>query len=220
MSESTEEVKVKEYEVSENEIKEMGEEIDKGNIKDKVFSWLGRNLLDKTVTKDMKFSILKTFINKLPIPKVEPPKFEDLMYQESIMLYKLRVVLNYCYQVEDNFAASIFSHEKDHLKRYREIFVNFFNFMIVLCESDSFYRHRVGYLVTMMKSDMLLNHYFRLIREFKMEEDWKGQVIDIKLSPDSFFRNESMKTQSRELAGIFSHMATEIATHTEMQKKI
>lgn len=213
-------VEVKKYEISESDIKEMGEEMDKGNIKDKVFSWFGKNLLDKTVTKDMKFSILKTFVNKLPIPKVEPPKFEDLMYQESIFLYKLRVVLNYVYQVEDNFAACIFSHEKDHLKRYRDITNNMFNFLIVLCESDSFYRHRVSYILTMIKSDMMLNHYFRLIREFGMEEEWKGQVIDIKLSPDSFFRNEQVKSQSKELQGIFSHLATTIKENTELKNKL
>ena len=206
--------------VSETDIENMGKEIEKESVKDKVFSWFGKNILDKTVTKDMKFSILKTLINKLPIPNVEPPKYEDLTYQESVLLYKLKVVLNYCFQVEDNFAASVFSHEKEHLKRYRDIFNNLLSFMIVLVESDSFYRHRVGYLITMVKSDMLLNHYFRLIKEHGLEENWNGQVLDIKLSPDSFFRDEKMRGASKELQGVFSHLSTEIAEKTKFQKKL
>lgn len=181
----------------------------KKGIANKVFDWGDKKVLDKTVTKDMGFSILKTVINKMPMPTVKCPPLEDLVYMESIELYKLKEVLKYCWTVEDNFAAGIFTHEKEHLKRYQELFDNFFNFLIVLSESDSFYRHRIMYALVMTRSDMMRNHYYRLIKEYGLDENWDGRVLNIKLSPDSFFR-KGVKVQSTEMKGIFGHLEDEM----------
>ena len=181
----------------------------KKGIASKEFTWAGKKVLDKTVTKDMGFSILKTVINKMPLPTVKCPEFEDLQYMESQEFYRLKEVLKYCWKVEDNFAAGVFTHEKKHLQRYKDLFENFMNFMIVLSESDSFYRHRMMYFLMMSRSDMLRNHYFRLIREYGLDEAWDGRVLNIKLSPDSFFR-DGVNVKSREMSGIFSHLEPEM----------
>lgn len=180
----------------------------KKGIEHKEFSWAGKKVLDRTVTKDMGFSILKTAINKIPLPTVKCPEYKDLQYAESQEFFKLKVVLDYLWTVEDDYAAKVFTHEKKHLKRYRDLFESFMNFMIVLCESDSFYRHRIMYFLFMTRSDMLKNHYYRLIREYGLDEDYNGRVLNIKLSPDSFFR-QGGKPQTKETHGIFQHLEPE-----------
>jgi len=167
-----------------------------------------REELDSNVTKDPKLSILKTLLSKIPIPDIKPPKFENLKYEISRYLYKLMTVWNYCLQVEDNYAKSIVFHSKT-MGNYRKAIKNALSMAIILSESDSFYRHRLRYFVIMVTSDMILNHYFYMIKKLGLEEDWNKKVLHIKFRTDAMTvtRDGRPGRPSREFGDLFAHLA-------------
>lgn len=160
------------------------------------YSWKGKKNLDHKVSKDLNLGLLKQLIEKVgtKFPNIVPPVFEDLQYEESRWLYKLKVDLNYVYQIEDYYAEMSPAREKDGrgeryepIGGYKTIVNNMLNFLIVLCEADSFYRFRVKHLKNFVENDLLLNHYFQMIRKFGMEEKWnRGKILDIRLRAFGF----------------------------------
>jgi len=160
------------------------------------YSWKGKKNIDREVSKDLKLGLLKQMIEKMgnKLPNIVPPEFEDLQYEESRFLYKLKVDLNYVYQIEDHYAETSPSRQFDPdidaktghfdpIGGYRGLVNRILNLLIILCEADSFYRFRIKHLINFVESDLLRTHYFQLIRRFNMEEKWTGKILDIRLRP-------------------------------------
>lgn len=173
----------------------------------KEWDWSGRKGLDMSVTKDSKLAVLKALMSKMPIPNVKPPIFEDLQYETSRFLYKLMTVWNYCLQVEDNYAKSVVFHHHT-MANYRKAIKSILAMAILLSESDSFYRHRLRYFVTLVNSDMILNHYFYMIKQLKLEESWNKKVIHIKFRTDalSVTRDGRPGKPTAEFGDLFAHL--------------
>ncbi len=126
----------------------------------------GEKELDKTAIPTTKMRILKKIIENIPMPDIEPPNFEDLEYEVSRTIYKLMVTTLYCWEADDQLAYKIFQDIKGKAGRdkRKKMIKNAFAMLIILAESDSYYRAKLRYPVLMVKSDVLLNHYFKTIR--------------------------------------------------------
>lgn len=173
----------------------------------KEWNWKGRKGLDMSVTKDAKLSILKALMSQLKLPNVKPPKFEDLHYETSRYLYKLMTVWNYCLQVEDNYAKSVVYHHHT-MDNYRRAIKSALAMAVILSESDSFYRHRLKYFVTLVTTEMILNHYFYMIKQLGLEEYWNKKVIHMKFRTDalSVTRDGKPGKPTAEFGDLFAHL--------------
>ena len=131
------------------------------------FSWKGEKELDKTAIPSTKMRILKKIIENIPMPDIEPPDIEDLEYEESRTLYKLMVTFLYCWEADDQLAYKIFQSDLGRAGRdkRKKMVKNAMAMLIILAESDSYYRAKFRYPLLMIKSDVLLNHYFKVIRK-------------------------------------------------------
>lgn len=149
--------------------------------------------------------LLKTAIKRIPLPEVKIA-FEDLKYEESRELYKLSTVLNYFNEVEDAVSVKRFMQLEKELEKTRKILRNLFNIMIYITEEDSFYRKKVRYALMLMKSDLMMAHYFKLIKEHGMVEKFDGKTVwNLTFTPAGG-EKEGYPKNTYEQEGPFKHL--------------
>lgn len=153
-----------------------------------------------------KLGILKRIIRYIPLPDVEEPEIEKLKYPESRSLYKLMIVLDYCFDVEDTFASTINVGGKkiyDALE-YKKIFRKAIKFLIHLAEGDSFYRYRVAYALFFSKHDVFKESFYKMLVEKGFDKKWKPSdgVVDVIIptgegGPKSLFSHLPIKGKKK-----------------------